>query len=438
MKVQTISSTFVALGIGASCALGLGLVNAQPALATSTQAQLQSKEAQAAQIRAQLQELGAQADTTNDKIYELETQLKETEEQIAQITQKITDTKQELEDTQAKLAKRVSASYKAGNTNFIDVLVGASNFDDFVSRMHYAQSIADNDADMIKKCRELKEQLEESEISLSQRKEEQSRLIAQNKESVAQLQSYMDESQQILNGIDQEISQLMEKQRQEEEARKQAAYQAQLQKQAQEALKAQEAAAKAAKDAEAKQKRAAEELKRAQANGANKQALEQARRAQETAERQVQAAQKQTKAAESKVNNVTKQAGGNASIVEIARGFTGASYRQPYEGVDGGLDCSGLVTAVYQKKGVNLPRSSAAQYAASQSQGWAVSQNDLQPGDLIFYKKNGSDKVGHVAIYTGNGKAMQAYNPGRPAGEGSMNMDNWSIVGYGRPGANSN
>jgi cell wall-associated NlpC family hydrolase len=41
--------------------------------------------------------------------------------------------------------------------------------------------------------------------------------------------------------------------------------------------------------------------------------------------------------------------------------------------------------------------------------GTSVEFSQLQPGDLVFYAKNGS--VNHVAIYIGNGQVIHASSP---------------------------
>ena len=66
-------------------------------------------------------------------------------------------------------------------------------------------------------------------------------------------------------------------------------------------------------------------------------------------------------------------------------------------------DCSGFTQQVYKQFGVNLPRS-----AAEQSQlGVRVSMDDLEVGDLLFYRTYKSDPS-HVAIYAGNGQIIHA------------------------------
>jgi Cell wall-associated hydrolases (invasion-associated proteins) len=71
-----------------------------------------------------------------------------------------------------------------------------------------------------------------------------------------------------------------------------------------------------------------------------------------------------------------------------------------------GIDCSGFTRYVFAGSGIYLPRTSYEQY----NMGEAVSRNDLQPGDLVFfttYAKGAS----HVGIYIGGGRFVQASNP---------------------------
>lgn len=72
----------------------------------------------------------------------------------------------------------------------------------------------------------------------------------------------------------------------------------------------------------------------------------------------------------------------------------------------GGFDCSGLVQWIYKKVGIALPRTAAAQATA----GHRVSLNQLQPGDLLFFYQ----PVEHVVMYIGNGKIVEASQPGQP------------------------
>lgn len=66
-----------------------------------------------------------------------------------------------------------------------------------------------------------------------------------------------------------------------------------------------------------------------------------------------------------------------------------------------GLDCSGLVQYAWREAGINLPRTSQAQMHF----GALVPRADIAPGDLIF---PASAAGGHVQMYAGNGKVIEA------------------------------
>ena len=93
------------------------------------------------------------------------------------------------------------------------------------------------------------------------------------------------------------------------------------------------------------------------------------------------------------------------SLVQYAKQFIGNPYVWGGTSLTSGADCSGFTLSIYKKYGVNLPH-----HAASQAQmGTKVNLSDVQPGDLIFYAKNG--KINHVAIYIGGGQVVHASSP---------------------------
>ncbi|MFJ2202371.1 NlpC/P60 family protein [Streptomyces violaceusniger] len=71
-----------------------------------------------------------------------------------------------------------------------------------------------------------------------------------------------------------------------------------------------------------------------------------------------------------------------------------------------GFDCSGLVTYAYAKTGITMPRTAAAQYAASKP----ISSGQMRPGDLVFYGSSASS-IHHVGIYIGGGYMIDAPRP---------------------------
>jgi len=69
-----------------------------------------------------------------------------------------------------------------------------------------------------------------------------------------------------------------------------------------------------------------------------------------------------------------------------------------------GFDCSGFAQYVFNKFGIDLPRSSSQQATI----GVKVTENQALPGDLVFFNTGGGKQISHVGIYLGGGKFIHA------------------------------
>ncbi|WP_269853667.1 C40 family peptidase [Streptomyces sp. RPT161] len=89
--------------------------------------------------------------------------------------------------------------------------------------------------------------------------------------------------------------------------------------------------------------------------------------------------------------------------------FAHAQLGKPYVwGATGpnSYDCSGLTQAAWSAAGVSLPRTTYSQINA----GARISQDQLQPGDLVFFYSS----ISHVGLYIGDGQMIHAPHPGAP------------------------
>ncbi|MEA2591985.1 MAG: peptidoglycan DL-endopeptidase CwlO [Actinomycetota bacterium] len=111
-----------------------------------------------------------------------------------------------------------------------------------------------------------------------------------------------------------------------------------------------------------------------------------------------------------------------ARAVETALKELGRPYRYGALGPST-FDCSGLTKFAYGAAGIVLPHSAAAQYGS----GRRVNRNQLQPGDLIFWKG-----LGHVGMYIGAGRMVHAPQTGQLVTITSI--DQGAYLGAVRPG----
>ncbi|AGT31620.1 peptidase P60 [Geobacillus genomosp. 3] len=92
-------------------------------------------------------------------------------------------------------------------------------------------------------------------------------------------------------------------------------------------------------------------------------------------------------------------------IIEIGEKYLGARYLYGASPSRTDVfDCSSFTMRVFSEAGISLPRSSAAQAQA----GRAVSFNQLQKGDLVFFDTDSNGTINHVGIYAGNGQMINA------------------------------
>ena len=94
-------------------------------------------------------------------------------------------------------------------------------------------------------------------------------------------------------------------------------------------------------------------------------------------------------------------------IVKKAESYIGVPYRWGGSSPKDGFDCSGFTMAVYRLNGLNLPRSSMAQWEV----GSPVNRSQLVKADLVFFTPAGGKRVSHVGIYVGENNFIHA--PGR-------------------------
>ncbi|MDO8931409.1 MAG: C40 family peptidase [Rhodocyclaceae bacterium] len=93
-------------------------------------------------------------------------------------------------------------------------------------------------------------------------------------------------------------------------------------------------------------------------------------------------------------------------VVLYALGLVETGYRFGGKNPDAGLDCSGMVSHVFDKAaGVKL-RGSAADIAR---RGKPVDVAALKPGDLVFFNTR-NKPYSHVGIYIGDGRFVHAPN----------------------------
>ena len=93
-----------------------------------------------------------------------------------------------------------------------------------------------------------------------------------------------------------------------------------------------------------------------------------------------------------------------AQVVIVAMQYLGLPYRAKDGNPEVGFSDLGFVRYVYHAAGMTLPNNlkQLLRFAP------AVPQDQLQPGDLVFFKNTIRKGLSHVGIYVGNGTFIHA------------------------------
>lgn len=114
-------------------------------------------------------------------------------------------------------------------------------------------------------------------------------------------------------------------------------------------------------------------------------------------------------------------------ILTVARKQLGDPYRAGSAGPHA-FDCGGFTQFVFKRAlGMDIARTSRGQYRQVER----IKIKDAQPGDLVFFFEGGAH---HVGIYLGNGKMIDAPNPGEAVSVNPISGSWWgrSFTGIGR------
>ena len=318
---------------------------------TSKQAEAQSVMGQVQQLDASLERVIQAYDLATVKLNGVRADLKANEAQLQVV-------KQSLKHAQAALSARLVSLYTSGGqSDSLEVLLGASSLDDLVNRFNTANRISSQDSQVLGQVAHFDNEVKAREVRLKHANAEAAALVRERASERASIQGQLASRRALLSSIRGQIVHL-----QAQEAARQAELRREL----------------AARIAAQQQQAPAVALSSTVAPvGASSPS---------TGSASIGPAPPQT----------------HSSVVSIAMQYLGVPYR--WGGASpSGFDCSGLVMYVFAQVGVSLPHSSYAQYGM----GSPVSRDQLQPGDLVFF-----DGLGHVGIYVGGGSFIHAPHTG--------------------------
>lgn len=149
-----------------------------------TEKQIEQVEEEMSETMKQIQSLNAQIGEYEIQIDELDGQLSELQDSIKQTQKKLEEAEKKYNEQEEALQARIVAQYEAGETTYLDVILGGGSLWDMISNWQVASEIAEMDNRLLEQIEENKIEIEEAKKKLETNKE-QVEVIKSNKEKTA-------------------------------------------------------------------------------------------------------------------------------------------------------------------------------------------------------------------------------------------------------------
>lgn len=366
MTKQTCASkSKMALNAAFAAILAVGLsvpaANAFAAPSDDKQAEAQAALQKLNQYQSELDQASANYEAAHQEQIDAQNRVDEAQKQIEEKTVQI-------EKDQQRLSDRARDMYRSGDTNFLDVILGASSFEQFATTWNMLETLNGNDAELVSETKTAREELQ----AAKQEAEEQAKVASDKAEEAKSVAEAADqkasEMQQTYNSLSAEAQDLISQERAAQEAQQQAA------------------AAAAEQNGTAGNDAAATITN----NGSNN------NRNNATSNNSSSSNNNKPSASSSVTNNSKPQSVSGNSVVNRAYSQLGKPYKWGAVGPNS-FDCSGLVsyclTGSYSRLGTT-----------GTFMGWTRVSNP-QPGDICVNSH-------HCGIYIGGGQMIHAPQTG--------------------------
>jgi cell wall-associated NlpC family hydrolase len=336
-------SAFIATAL--LCAV---VLSPMPADGAPSTAAIRAKKAEAVVAQAKLQDLNDELELKQTDLQAVTDALSATRAEILDTEARLAAAQTKLEDSQALLESRADAIYRGGATDFLTVLLGTTDFEDFVTRLDLLNRITSADTELIVQVSAARDTVSEARSSLLNRESEE---IALRSEALAR-------ERDVQGAVD-----------------RQAVY-----------------AASIATDIKKLVQQEEERLAR--------EAADLARRAAEAASHP-----------SPRPSDAGSLGASHPEALAAAKGYLGVPYLWGGT-TPGGFDCSGFTQYAYRQVGISIPRTSRVQYTAGQfipaSRTDLLEPGDL----VFFGYGGDPAQVHHVGMYAGGGVFIHAPGAG--------------------------
>lgn len=374
------------------------------------------------QLTAQIKRIDQAIKDNQAKITETKSDIEETNQEITQLDKDIAVLKERIQKRNEILKERAIAFQKSGgDVNYLEVLLGSSNFGDLLSRVGAVATMVDADRTILEEHEADKKELEEKQAAVEKKLADLTNMKTELEGMLAQINDQKDQSIELSKDLAAKetaaaaiISDLKEKDA--NLAAQVTSIQQEMVKEKVRIAEAEAAKQRAAEKAEAKhiavqeQKLPAASTKttvsvkteKAEPTSKSSSSTEKAvSKKSSTTEKTEAPSASPAPAPVAPVRNLSAAVtAGNKYIGNSVYVFGGGRTQSDIN--NGRFDCSAFVRWAYSQAGINVGSMGAISTDTLKGYGTKISASQMQPGDMVFFNTYKTD--GHVGIYVGGGK----------------------------------
>ena len=170
---------------------------------------LNAAQAQLDEVQAQLDSIANEYATLANKNAQTLNDIEGVQGQIDDTQEQIDTKKSELKRKRNDLSDRVAASYKSGGTNILSLLLASGSFEELVANAHYVEKINKSDRDAIEDIQTIQAELDAQKTDLEGQKADLEKLKDQQTAQMQDMQAKQQEVQTVINGLSDDVKELM-------------------------------------------------------------------------------------------------------------------------------------------------------------------------------------------------------------------------------------
>lgn len=193
--------------------LGLAYGDDLDDLLKQTRSELNRKREEVRRQKQEVSSYTAQLAMLNKRINEKEREIRELSFKLDRALADLRSTEKELEKAEAELEKndkilrqRVRAMYENGPVSYLEVLLGARNFSDFLNRYEMLKWVVARDAELIAECQKQRDELENKKKSLEEQRDRIAALIRRQDIARKELAARSEARRQLLASAKEDLA----------------------------------------------------------------------------------------------------------------------------------------------------------------------------------------------------------------------------------------